>query len=152
MRSSRLLGQREGLEQLRRALAALALGHPEVAGVVVERLLDRQEPVEVQLLRREADGLARLAVVADGVVAEDVDRPDVGCARPGRAVDQRRLAGPVRAQQAEELARLDLQRDPAQRLDAGRVALHEALDPEGLGDARGGEAVRGWNARPSQSM
>ena len=42
-----LLGQREGLQQLLGALAALALRHPEVAGVVVERLLDGQEPVEV---------------------------------------------------------------------------------------------------------
>ena len=37
----------------------------EVAGVVVERLLDGQEPVEVQLLRGQADGLAGVAIVAD---------------------------------------------------------------------------------------
>ena len=82
VRSSLLLGQRERLEQLLGALAALALGHPEVAAVVVERLLDRQEPVEVELLRREPDRRAGLLVVVDRVVAEDPDLPDVGCARP----------------------------------------------------------------------
>ena len=111
MRSSRLLGERERLEQLLGALAALALGHPEVAGVVVERLLDGQEPVEVELLRRQPDGLASLAVVADRVVAEDPDRPRRRLREPGRAVDQRRLAGAVRAQQPEELPVLDVEGD-----------------------------------------
>ena len=77
-----LLGQREGLEQLLGALTAFALRHPEVAGVVVERLLDGQEPVEVDLLRREADRLAGLPVVGDRVVAEDLDLARVACASP----------------------------------------------------------------------
>ena len=113
-------------------LAALALGHPEVAGVVVERLLDGQEPVEVRLLRRQPDRLARVGVVLDRVVAEDLDLARGRLREPGRAVDQRRLAGAVGAQQAEELARLDLERDSAQRLDPGRVALDEVLDVEGV--------------------
>ena len=108
------------------------LRHPEVAGVVVERLLDGQEPVEVQLLRRQADRQARLLVVVDRVVAEDPDRARGRLREPGRAVDQRRLAGAVRAEQAEELARLDLERDAAQRLDPGRVALDQILDVEGV--------------------
>ena len=136
MRSFRLSVEREGLEQLLGALAALALGHPEVAGVVVERLLDGQEPVEVQLLRRQPDGLAGLAVVADRVVAEDPDRPRRRLREPGRAVDQRRLAGAVRAQQPEELARLDVEGDAVQRLDPRRVALDQILDVQGLA-ARG---------------
>ena len=41
------------------ALAAVALRHAEVAAVEVERLLGGQEPVEVDLLRREPDRLAR---------------------------------------------------------------------------------------------
>ena len=59
VRSSRFRGQGEGLEQLLGALPALALGHPEVAAVELERLLDGQEPVEVDLLRGEPDCLAR---------------------------------------------------------------------------------------------
>ena len=132
MRSSRLLRERERLEQLLGALAALALGHPEVAGVVVERLLDGQEPVEVQLLRRQPDGLAGLAVVADRVVAEHPDRPGRRLREPGRAVDQRRLAGPVRAQQPEELPGFDVEGDAVQRLDPGRVALRQIFDVQGL--------------------
>ena len=55
-----LLGQREDLEQFLGPLAPLALRHPEVAGVVIECLLDGQEPIDVRLLgtrltdRREA--------------------------------------------------------------------------------------------------
>ena len=75
--------------------------------MVVERLLDGQEPVEVELLRRQADGLTRLAVVVDRVVAEDLDRARGRLRQAGRAVDQGRLAGAVGAEQAEELARLD---------------------------------------------
>ena len=127
-----LVGQREGLEQLLGALAALALGHPEIAGVVVERLLDGQEPVEVDLLRGQADRLARLFVVGDRVVAEDLDRARGHLRQTGRAVDQGRLAGAVGAEQAEQLARLDLERDPLQRLDSGRVAFDQILDLEGV--------------------
>ena len=136
VRSSRLARQREGLEQLLGALAALALWHAEVAGVEVERLLGGQEPVEVDLLRSQADRLARLAVVADRIVAEDLDRPRGGLGQAGRAVDQGRLAGAVWAEQTEELARLDLDRDPAQRLDPGRVALGQRLDFQRLGGRR----------------
>ena len=120
---------------------ALALGHAEVAGVVVERLLDGEEPVEVELLRRQPDRLPRLAVVADRVVAEDLDRAAGRLRQPGRAVDQRRLAGPVGAEQAEELARLDLERDAAQRLHPGRVALDQILDMQGR--LRHGDKPRG---------
>ena len=49
--------------------------------------------------------------------------PAVGRREAGRAVDQRRLAGAVGAQEAEERAVGDLKRDVAQRLDPGRVAL-----------------------------
>ena len=107
-----LLGQREGLEQLLGALAPLALGHPEVAGVVVERLLDGEEPVEVELLRGQPDRLARLAVVVDRVVAEDLDRAPGRLRQAGRAVDQGRLAGAVGPEQPEELPRLDLAARP----------------------------------------
>ena len=103
MRSSRLSVSEKISSSSFGALAALPLGHPEVAGVVVERLLDGQEPVEVQLLRRQPDRLARLAVVVDRVVAEDPDRARGRLREPGRAVDQRRLARAVRPEQPEEL-------------------------------------------------
>ncbi len=91
---------------------ALLLGHPEVAGVVVERLLAGQKPVEVELLRREPHRLARLGVVLDRVMAEDLDAPAGRLRQPGGAVDQRGLAGAVGAEQPEELTVADLEVDP----------------------------------------
>ena len=138
-----LVAERERLDQLGGALAALATRHPEVARVVVEGLGNGEKPVEVELLRRQPDCLARLAVVVDRVVAEDLDRSRGRLREPGRAVDQGRLAGAVGAQQPEELPRLDLERDAAQRLDPGRVALDQALDLQGVRFDRGVEAVDG---------
>ncbi len=125
-----LLGQREGLQQLLGALAPLTLRHPEVASVVVERLLDREEPIQVRLLRSQADRLPRVGVVIDRIVAEDLDRARGRLRETGRAVDQGRLPGPVRPQQPEQLAGRDVQRNAAQRLDPRRVALDQVLDVE----------------------
>ncbi len=120
-----LVGQRERVEQLLGALAAILLRHPEVPAVEVERLLQREEVVEVRLLGREADQRPGLAVVVDRVVAEDLDLPRGGGREAGGAVDQRRLAGAVRAEQAEELTLRDVERDALERLDAGGVPLDQ---------------------------
>ncbi len=112
-------------------LASLAARHPEVAAVVVERLLEREEPVQVEVLRREADRGAGLLVVVDRVVAEDADRAGGRLREAGRAVDERRLAGAVGAEEPEELPLADLERYAAQRLRPRRVALDEILDLEG---------------------
>src|SRR5262249_27061633 len=126
-----LVRQRERLQQLSAALAAVATRHPEVAAVVVERLLDGQKPVEGEVLRREPDGGARPFVVGAGrLVPEHADRARRGGREPGRAVDQRRLAGAVRTQQREELTGGDRQRDALQRLGARRIALDEVGDLE----------------------
>jgi hypothetical protein len=112
--------------------------HSEVAAVVVERLLAREEPVEVEVLRREPDREPRLGVVVDGVVPEHADVAGGRLRQPGRAVDQRRLAGAVGAEQPEELARADLERDALERLGAGRVALDEVCDLQCRGHCRTG--------------
>ena len=67
----------------------------------------------------------------DRVMAEDPDRARAGTGKAGGAVDKRRLAGTVGTEQAEEVARGDIQVDALERLCAGRVALDEALDLEG---------------------
>ena len=138
-----LVAERERLEQLGGALAALATRHPEVARVIVEGLGNGEKPVEVELLRCQPDRLTRLAVVVDRIVAEDVDRSRGRLREPGRAVDQGRLAGAVGAQEPEELPRLDLERDATQRLDPGRVALNQALDLQGVRGRRAVETVNG---------
>src|SRR5215213_6027681 len=123
--------ERERVEQLGRALAPLAPRHAEVAAVIVERLLEREEPVEVEVLRRQPDRQPRLGVVVDGVVAEHADRARRRLREPRRAVDQRRLAGAVGPEQAEELTRADRQRDALESLRAGLVALVEVRDLQG---------------------
>jgi hypothetical protein len=137
--------ERERVEQLAGALAALLARHPEVAAVVVERLLARQEPVEVEVLRRQADRETRLLVVVDRVVAEHANRAGGGLGKAGGAVDQRGLAGAVRAEQAEELAGLDPQRNATQGLDPGGVALEQVIDFEG------GHAAEATTGSPSRA-
>jgi hypothetical protein len=46
-------------------------------------------------------------------------------------MDQGGLPRAIWAEQAEELAGLDLERDRAQRLDPGRVGLDQIFDVEG---------------------
>ena len=77
--------------------------------------------------------------------------PSVGRARPGGAVDQRRLARPVGAEQAEELALADLERHALQRLRAGGVALDQVADLErrSYGDGVGHAAQRLYAASES---
>ena len=113
-----LVREREGVEQLPRALAGALPRHPEVAAVVVERLLERQEPVEVEVLGREPDREARLLVVVDRVVAEHADSPDVGWASPVAQWISVDLPAPFGPEQAEELALLDRERHALQRLGA----------------------------------
>ncbi len=60
----------------------------------VERLLDGEEEVEVDVLGREADRQPRLRTVLDGVVAEDSDRPRGRPGESGRAVDSVDLPAP----------------------------------------------------------
>src|SRR5262249_26240643 len=94
------------------------------------------ERVDVQFLRHHADGGgggARLAV--------DVEAPDRGRAgglddQLGQDVDQRRLAGAVGAEQAEEAAARERQVDVDERL-LGRAAL----GPIGLVEAAHGHGV-----------
>ena len=77
-----------------------------------------------------------------------LSRPDAGSARvagidvlrePRRAVDERGLAGAVGAEQARELALLDLERDALKGLGAGRVALDEVGDLQGVRHRRTGD-------------
>ena len=101
----------------------------EVPRLDPQGLLHREERVEVDLLRHEPHGAAREAVVLDDVVTEDGDGPG---ARPDEAAhdaDERRLARAVRAEQPEDLARLDVE------IDAGERAHR----PEPLLDATNGD-------------
>ena len=82
---------------------------PEEVGVESQELAGREVIIEIRILRQKAQDLAG----AGGEVrlAEDGDRPFIRENQPEKALDRRRLAGPVRAQVAEDLALLDGERD-----------------------------------------
>ena len=84
---------------------------------MLDRLAHGHARVEAAALEHDADALLQVAVALRGVVAEHAH-----LARRARAValedlDGGRLAGAVRAEQAEHLAALDLERHAAHGLD-----------------------------------
>ncbi len=89
--------------------ARLVEPHAEVAGLELERLLDGEEGIEVDLLRHQPHRSAREAVVAHHVVAEHFHRALAGERRAGHQADERGLACAVRAQEREDLAAVDVE-------------------------------------------
>ena len=87
---------------------------PEVACLEAERLLDREEGVEVDLLRYQADRAAGEAVVALDVVAEHFHGACGLLGGAGDQADERRLAGAVRSEEGEYFAAPDVERDAVQ--------------------------------------
>src|SRR6266446_1469318 len=100
-------------------------------------LLDREARVESCLLGHVAD-IAQLVDVGHSA-AEHRDSTRIGRDQADDRSDERRLAGPVRAQQAVYLARLDPQRHPIERtytaellldaFDINRKGLSHSLPP-----------------------
>ncbi len=126
----RVRGKPEALEQHVGALVDLLAAQTVVAGGVNENVAQREVPVEVELLRREPDQAPRLTPIALVVVAEDADRAGARARQADDRVDRRRLARAVGAEEAEELAGADAQRDA---VDGGKAAvpLDEMLDLDG---------------------
>ena len=100
---------------------AVELG--EVAKIVVPG-----EPFIDAALAAEdvANPLANLARILDDVPAEHPCRARGRNQQRDQHLDRRRLAGPVRAEQAEELPRLDREAHPANGLDLLRPATNRA--------------------------
>ena len=87
-----------------------------VAGEHRVRLRDRERWAELRLLQHDADALAERGDGTRRVEAEDVHLAAVARAVALEDLDRRRLAGAVRAEQAEDLALPDLEADAAQGL------------------------------------
>ena len=127
------MGDREFGEQIVEhglALFAIGLDHLEHGADVV---LDRQAAEDRRLLRQIADAQARAPVhgqVGDVLAVEDDDAV-LGPDQAGDDVEAGRLAGAVRAQQANRLAALNGNADAAQHRP-----LLEAL-AEAVGDETG---------------
>jgi len=90
-------------------------------------LRDRQVWPELGLLQHDADALPERGAGTLGIEAEDIDLTSVAGAVALEDLDRRRLPGAVRAEQAEDLAFLDLEADPAKSL-VGPVGLPEVTD------------------------
>ena len=101
-----------------------------VAGEQRDVLVDGQVRVHRRRLEHDADPLAPVAAGALRVDAEDGDAAAVALAVALEDLDRRRLAGAVRAEQAEDLALLDLEADAANGLDLA-VRLAQVADGDG---------------------
>src|SRR5207247_1385154 len=106
-------GQRQAdpLEQLVRAPLLLRARHAVEGGLQVEVLAAGEELIERRLLESRADRGANLGTVPDHVITGDARPPGRGREERGEHVYCRRLAGAVRAQEAEDLARSDREID-----------------------------------------
>ena len=99
------------------------IGDPVQAGDVAEVLPRIHVLVEADVLRQVADDLLDLQGIARRVVAADPDRPGGRFGEPQEHQHRRRLPGPVRPQETEDL--------PLRHLEAQTV--HRRLRPVALG-------------------
>ena len=148
-----LRAQVEDVDHLAGAAARVGAAHPVVAAVVDERLLDVEEAVEVDVLLGEADQPPRLERLVRSWPKTRASPPVVRM-RLQTARDQRRLAGAVGTEQAEELARRDDEVDGVEReqavvvplgksgeLERGRGRLARFHVSRGIHSGRSGEAL-----------
>ena len=87
-----------------------------------------QQRVERGLLKRGADRLAHVCALADDVVAGHARRARGGRQQRGEHQHGRRLAGAVGAEEAVDLAGLDLEVDAVDGADAALELADEAVD------------------------
>src|SRR6202012_2326145 len=100
----------------------------EQSAAEAHRRPHRLEGVGGQFLRHEADLRARGAIVAHDVVAVRRDAPAARRDDAADDVDQRGLAGAIRAEQGKDLALLYLEVDRLERAHARRIGLTDVLD------------------------
>ena len=110
----------------RRWISAAAT--PDLAQRIGQVLADGQMRVEGEGLEDHGDPAALDRVVGD-VPPREPDPPRLQPLEPGDRPQRRRLAGGTRPQQAEELARAHLEREPVQGGDPA-VALDQAVELE----------------------
>src|SRR5206468_9322 len=112
------LGQPKTLEQLLDALPPRAAGQPIDLGLHLQVLAAGRLRVEAVLLADDADRAAHPLCVADDIEAGHTRLAAVWARERGQDLDRGRLAGSVRAEQAEDRARLDGEAEPVERADA----------------------------------
>ena len=110
------------------AALRLGLGQAVHAGLKAHVLARGQERVERRLLERHADRVADVRPVAHDVVAGNPGGAGGGREERREHVDGGRLAGAVGAQEAVDLAGLDLEVDAVDRPRALLELADEGLD------------------------
>src|SRR5580704_5936669 len=119
-------GQAEALQQHLGTLGDALSAQAVITGGINEDVAQREIPVEVELLGRKADETPSLAPLPLSVVAEDPNASAAGAGQTHDRVDRRRLAGAVRPEKPEELARFHAQRDSVDCRETA-IPLHEAI-------------------------
>jgi hypothetical protein len=96
-------------------------------GEVAEVVERRQAIVEAAVAAEHMpDPPADLAGIGCRIDAQHASRPRCGEQQRREDLDRRRLAGAVWSEQSEELAALDLEADPVQRVHLGAPAPEDA--------------------------
>ena len=135
------LGEPDALDQLVAARAALGLGHAVKGGLQAHVLAGGQVRVERRLLQRRADLLADLPALGGDVVAADAGAPAGQRQQRGQHQHGRRLAGAVGAEEAVDLAGVDVEVDPVDGPRALLELLDEALDLDRPARSAAGESL-----------
>ena len=102
------------------------LGQAEVARLELERLPHREEGIEDELLRHDAERPARLAIVGHDVVPHDTRGAARRKGKAGDDADKGGLPRAVRPEEPEELAFRDFEVHAGERMHAAEV-FDEAL-------------------------
>src|SRR5215218_1574240 len=123
-------GQPREREQLVAPRAGGGAGQPEVARVHEQVLADAQVAVEVVVLGHDAEARLDLAAMARDVQPEHRQAALAHARQPVDHLHRRRLAGAVRAEEAEALAALHVEVDAVDRDDAA-VGLAQAARVDG---------------------
>src|SRR5215470_1137718 len=120
-------------------------------------VLDATQPAnEVELLEDHGDLAPRGAEIAPAEAADvasvDLDHAAIGSDEPGEAAEERGLARAARTQNADELARRNLERHLAERFHSARIGLGEAghADESAIGPATQGAASATRSPRRSR--
>src|SRR3546814_8210665 len=118
-----------GPEQLVRN--PLVLRHAVQPRLIFERLIGREEGIEDDFLRYDADRIFGVAWIGVDVEAPDARRPARLVDETREDIDQRRLARAVRAEQTENLAARHVETDIVERLLAAGIECRDGVDADG---------------------
>ena len=119
----------EQLDQVVAQLQELGPRDPVDRPVQLERVERGQVPLElVAIPHHERDPAEEVALALGRHMAEDASLARGRVEQAGEHLQRRRLAGAVRAEEADDLTRLDLERDHVDRTHLAVLATDEALD------------------------